>query len=125
SGGGHWCDLEAPAIRQAIDQEARRLDRVCVEKNRRAWRTRSAPSPNQIPAGRGLVTFIMAGSGQASSRLGEAMQRACGASLLRGRTRTRRLRDRFLERRAEGMRRIDAEDLHLLGVERELLECEH
>src|SRR5262249_19170392 len=50
SGSGHWYDLEAPAIRQAVDQEARRLGRVCVEKNRRAWRTRSAPSPARTRA---------------------------------------------------------------------------
>src|SRR5262249_22288966 len=34
-------------------------------------RTRSAPSPNQTPACRGLVTLRLAGSGQARSRLGE------------------------------------------------------
>jgi hypothetical protein len=33
--------------------------------------TRCAPSPNQTPACRGLVTFKFAGSGQARSRLGE------------------------------------------------------
>src|SRR5947207_428626 len=32
--------------------------------------------------------------------------------------------DRFCEGPAEGMRRIDAQDLHFLGVERKLLECE-
>src|SRR5215470_16478746 len=32
---------------------------------------------------------------------------------------------RFLKRGAERMRRIDAEDLHLLGEERQLLEREH
>src|SRR3981189_3142743 len=32
---------------------------------------------------------------------------------------------RFLERRAEFVRRIDAENLHLLGEERQLLEGEH
>src|SRR5262249_26910182 len=89
SGSGHWYDLEAPAIRQAVDQEARRLDRVRVEQNRRAWRTRAAPSPNQTLACRGLVTFTMAGSGQARSRLGEGMQRACGVSLFRARTHRR------------------------------------
>src|SRR5579883_1437377 len=31
----------------------------------------------------------------------------------------------FLERRAEGMRGIDAEYLHLLGEEGELLKCQH
>src|SRR5262245_18522861 len=37
----------------------------------------------------------------------------------------RSLSHRLLEGRAERMRRIDAKNLHLLGVERELLECEH
>src|SRR5262250_3052744 len=39
--------------------------------NERERQTRSAPSPNQIPACRGLVTLRFAGSGQARSRLGE------------------------------------------------------
>src|SRR5262245_47531073 len=41
-------------------------------------RTRSAPSPNQTPACRGLVTLRLAGSGQARSRLGRGGEGVSG-----------------------------------------------
>src|SRR5258707_2604655 len=44
---------------------ARYYDRLAVP------RARSAPSPTQTPARRGLGTFRFAGSGQARSRLGQ------------------------------------------------------
>src|SRR5262249_61387663 len=66
--------------------------------------------------------------------MGEGANRVCRITVTRSKTSRRcrlcgnndaRLRDRLLERRAEGMRRVDAEDLHLLVSERELIESEH